>query len=330
VASQQGVGDKVETQWALAKRMIAAGSFAKAEPLLVAIVAARPTFGRGWHELGNARYRRKAYLEALEAFQKRLNLEPGDAIANYSLAVALIAVGRSDEGRLYLDRAITINPDFREALEKRRRLAGPQNSPPADLASPSVVPRGQSAGAPDTLSKELQQGRVDPGKVLFEGKPMLRIAVVFPLLLAILLLVFYYVLMLMTGAFRPGVRLFSSMGPVDYLLFGVPPTVILLIFLLGAARVASTHYRILERRIDVSSGIIFRKTDSVWLYEVTDITFNQPLPLLICNTGKIVVHSEKTKHVVFAILSRRQMRRLWETMRDAVVAQRRDIKGIWV
>lgn len=122
----------------------------------------------------------------------------------------------------------------------------------------------------------------------------------------------------------------GNVGFVDVLLFGVPIATTL-IFLIGSllGRLA-TRYQILERRIDFSSGIFFRKTDSVWLYEIIDIKFEQPFFLLICRTGQIVIRTEKRTYCIRAIQPTGEMRKLWETLRDAVIAQRRDLKGVWV
>ena len=201
MAEQLGGNDPIEAKWTKARQLIAASSFSEAEKLLAEVVAARPEFGLAWQEFGYTLYKRKAYPEALEAFQKRLNLEPDDAIANYSLAVALRSVGRHDEGRLYLDRAITIKPDYRDALTLRQQMATPSSSMPLSATKLSSASPQVSVG-PDMLSKELQQGKVEPGQVLFDGKPMLRAALVPSLLLGIGLILFYFAFMLMTGAFR--------------------------------------------------------------------------------------------------------------------------------
>ena len=123
---------------------------------------------------------------------------------------------------------------------------------------------------------------------------------------------------------------FSSLNFVDVILFGVPITAMLMFFLGSFIRLQTTRYRIFERRIDFTSGIFLRRTDSIWLYEIADITFEQPFFLLICGTGQIVVRTEKRTYRIQAIQPTREMRSLWENLRDAALAQRRDIKSVWV
>lgn len=201
VAEQRGNSTLIDAKWTKARQLISAGSFREAESLLTEVVAAQPHFGRAWQELGSALHRRKAYPEALEAFQKRINLEPNDAIANYSLAVALMSVGRNDEARLYLDRAISIKPDFREAQARRRQMTPPPSSLSLNQTGANSS-KPQDSGGIEMLSKELQQGKVESGRLIFEGRPMLRSALVPSLLVGMALSAFYFVLMLTTGAFR--------------------------------------------------------------------------------------------------------------------------------
>ena len=88
-------GASASEQRAEAERLLASGESGRAELLLQAVVESRPDDPRAWHLLGTARYRNGRVSEGAEAFRRRLQLVPDDAVAHYSLAIALRDLGGS-------------------------------------------------------------------------------------------------------------------------------------------------------------------------------------------------------------------------------------------
>jgi hypothetical protein len=72
----------------------------------------------------------------------------------------------------------------------------------------------------------------------------------------------------------------------------------------------------------------------VWFFEVTNVAFEQPLSLLLAGTAEIALQTKQTEKTqltyITGIAGAQTMKRMWEDMRDAILAQRRDLKGVWV
>jgi len=144
----------------LADYLMEAGDPAKAEALLEAVVAAHPDFTDAYNSLGVLAMRRGQHDRAQAAFHRVLELDPTSprAYANlgtddlaahdlngavdalkqavaldprnfdalYNLGMALDAVGRKDEARLYLERFVAQAPPQRYAadIESVKRMLG--------------------------------------------------------------------------------------------------------------------------------------------------------------------------------------------------------------
>jgi membrane protein YdbS with pleckstrin-like domain len=92
----------------------------------------------------------------------------------------------------------------------------------------------------------------------------------------------------------------------------------------------STRYRISTRRIDVESGILTTRIDTLELWRVRDLEFSQSLAEKILSIGRIVIftHEEKTTQLV--LLGLYDSRKLFEELKSAVevARQSRNIVGI--
>ncbi|HEY1334666.1 MAG TPA: protein kinase, partial [Myxococcaceae bacterium] len=66
--------------------------------------------------LGLAFEERRRFLEATAAFRRALEIEPDDVTANFWLATSLICKGQGREGNRILDRLLTIDPMYPNAL----------------------------------------------------------------------------------------------------------------------------------------------------------------------------------------------------------------------
>jgi uncharacterized membrane protein YdbT with pleckstrin-like domain len=93
-----------------------------------------------------------------------------------------------------------------------------------------------------------------------------------------------------------------------------------------------TRYRIYERRVDIESGVVKRGINSIWMYEVVDVSYQQPLFLLLTGTAQILLQTERGKKPfrITGVAGPKEMREMWDIFRNATLAQRRDMKGIWV
>jgi cytochrome c-type biogenesis protein CcmH/NrfG len=87
----------IDQHIAHARKLVAAGEQAEAAQLLQTIAVANPDNGRIWHELGTVLFNTAAYDKAVQAYSRRLTLDPQNAMANYSLGAALVRLGRAGE-----------------------------------------------------------------------------------------------------------------------------------------------------------------------------------------------------------------------------------------
>jgi tetratricopeptide (TPR) repeat protein len=114
-----------------------------------------------------------------------------------------------------------------------------------------------------------------------------------------------------------------------------------------------TQYHIYERRVDFTSGVLFRRKSSLWLYDVTDIDSERSLLMLLTNTAAVALRSEGAKvrernyklpalgsgqpkgarptvDRIIGVGTAREMEQLWETLRTAALRERRAMKSSWV
>ncbi len=336
-----------DKQRARAKEFIANGKFYEAENLLRMLLKANSGDSQSWHFLGNSRYRRGDYDQAIVAYRERLRLEPS-AVAHYSLAVALLRVEQQEEALELLHRALELQPNMSEARAILAKL-----DPLVD--HPKV---GQPVSTP-SLSRLIDQGKIGPGPLRYQGSRLLRSYIGHFALAGVLALAG---LTGMAGARRlqpvadwlAGVQMARDqheIGPVApvtgrnlkaaedwadnlntlfFVFFG--GLVVLAIGLVGHAVLSceGTRYSVYERRVDFTQGVAKRATDSVWLYEVTDIKFAEPLTLRLGRTASIVLQTEKEQSRIIGTSTASDMHLLWVEMRDQSLVQRKSIKGVWV
>jgi cytochrome c6 len=130
-------------------------------------MATTPEDAYGWHLLGTARYRNGRLTPAIEAFRRRLELQPDDAVGNYSLAIALRDLGERDEARQFMRRAVQLNPNWEQAQNRLRDLEKPPppTPPPPPLKSPTLEPAGTIVGQ----AREVQKGVASSSSIIRGG-----------------------------------------------------------------------------------------------------------------------------------------------------------------
>jgi membrane protein YdbS with pleckstrin-like domain len=120
--------------------------------------------------------------------------------------------------------------------------------------------------------------------------------------------------------------------------WAIPLAVVAGLFAMGAVVLGvwtelnrrSTRYKISTRRIDVESGILTTRIDTLELWRVRDLEFSQSIGEKILGIGRIVVltHEEKSSQLV--LLGLYDSRKLFEELKTAVevARQSRNIVGI--
>lgn len=91
-----------------------------------------------------------------------------------------------------------------------------------------------------------------------------------------------------------------------------------------------TRYEIFTHRIDITRGILARQSDTVWLYEINDVVFQQPLWLLLTGNARITLRTDAGPHRIVGFGNASAMRRLWAEIRDTAVSERRAMRRWWI
>ena len=100
--------------------------------------------------------------------------------------------------------------------------------------------------------------------------------------------------------------------------------------MLAFLRSRASRYTFFERRIDIAEGVLFRRFQSVWLYEIIDVEYSRgPLELLMA-TGRITIQTKGHQFRLVGLGNGRRMKKLWATLRDTVLFERREMKQVWI
>lgn len=115
--------DRLEVWGDLATLRLEAGALDAARDALDRGAAAGFASARHRFTLGAALYRADRHAEAVEAFRRALELDPGLADAERSLAAALDQLDRRDEAVAHLRRYLELRPDAPDRGEVEERIA---------------------------------------------------------------------------------------------------------------------------------------------------------------------------------------------------------------
>lgn len=365
----------------LAHALMNARNYASATQVLGQHLARHPDSAEALYLLGTAQYRRQEHPAAVRTFTRLVSLRPDDVQAAYSLGISLLAVDRPEDARREMERTLALDPGFMPA---RRRLAemgiGPSTPPhtaqqdapgsapagtvvsgagellvSAGRAVTSLVGRFASATALGILGLFLVVRRSDAGLdgvaeffFLVPGRPVsdLRDQLAF---------------MQRSGASEAQLAAVRAelanaeaalADTVDQLATGLQ--VIGAVLALGAVLVVlhgvllawSTRYRVFQNRIDIHEGVVVRRLDSVWLYQLAGVHFEQPLWLALFGHARLRLTTDKVdrrgRPVTRTIVGMTRIRPpvserpaafmedLFHELRDQALSQGVAIKKFWV
>ncbi len=100
------------------------GNDARSARIHARVAESEPGYGHALFRQGVGLARQKRYDEALEVFRSVVALLPDNAPAHSNLGAVLYHLGRTDEALASIDRALAIDPDFKNALDNRRAITG--------------------------------------------------------------------------------------------------------------------------------------------------------------------------------------------------------------
>lgn len=278
------------------------------------------------HAYGTALYRMGNYTGALIAYRRRLELEPRRAVAHYSFGLARVKTDDRDGARRSFERAIALDPTMASAAKQLKALAlapvqPPEPSPdptrqlphaisapaPAGTSPSRALPAGKPPTSRRSASSEAQdrakKGELGQGQILFNGNRNIRSR---PghFIVSFGFLVFASQLGPVSDSLK--VRLgrldgidqnalettVSEVAPLVALLL-----VVLAITVLTRAVLASlmTRYQINTESITVVQGILWRRMDFYYTYEVNSVEYTQgPIEALL-NNATLHLTTERTE-----------------------------------
>lgn len=261
------------------------------------------------HAYGTALYRMGEYAKALVAYQRRLDLEPDRAVAHYSLGLARRRTGDGDAAKGSFERALALDPEMTKAARQLETLSrSAQRRSPVDGRSPADPPQPTSRRTPprrpprSESHERAMRGELGSGTVLLDGHRNVRsrpghFVVAFGLLL----------LGTRIGPLGEAIQAWAAglenvdQDTLETAVAEVHPKLgrgLVVASLLVAARAvlasAFTRYLITTGSLTIRRGILWRKMDYYYLYEINSVEFTQgPIEAILNNA---TLHL-KTEHI---------------------------------
>jgi len=279
--------------------------------------------------LGNALYRAGDTQKAEQAYRRLIGVQPSNGLAHYSLGMVLKERGQLDRARAAFEMAMRVDPAVTRATD---RLAEMENLQVRDRPEERPSDNSPNLGGVAAGPSSDDEIRLTAGSLLAEGSRNLGSFLAQYLLAALMVLVgiissaFYRTGSLHWFAERPpfqwpSVRFlrttFELTGQeshgrelidavqnagawsdrLDILIRGVGIGLILfggVLSVHAALAARASVYQIYERRLDVRKGVLSRRHQSVWLYEITDVELRQSPTLTVTRNAEIRIYLPST------------------------------------
>lgn len=111
----------------------------------------------------------------------------------------------------------------------------------------------------------------------------------------------------------------------EYVLYGLGSLIVIgLPFLFWRwLKTRSERWTISSERIERTSGVLTRRTDSLELWRVRDLTYVETFADRLVGDGRIIIYSSDASDPRLTVIGLPDHRRIYEQLRTAVEAQRR-------
>lgn len=296
----------IGARFGLAMCHVKLGDDTSAESLLRALLADRADHLQAWRQLAWLLTRRGRGSEARAADEQIRRLLPGDA-------EAVRALSSSDAGR---------------AREAR---------PPADARPGTAGTSGRSPVA--TLADDLDDagGEADrelAGRVVCRGRRSLLSHR--RLWLAIVLLLYFP----LAGLAKRGAEGIPGAGVLFAQLHGLGYAVVVISAILvvdALINSLASAYVVRERRLEITTGVLFRTRRFVWLYDIQELQYMRDPVLMLAGTAQIKIKLDETTPVtlkksprITGLGSAGFMQRLFDRLQPMVLKERRAMKKAFI
>lgn len=259
---------------------------------------------KGLYTLGICYFRLKQFAKAKAIFNQVIDLEHRYHLAHYYIGLIYERQGQEKDAFLEYQIALTIHPDFPEAKQK---LEGMNTNPDIRNIRPKSVPPPEFQNT-NTPNDDIQNTNDAVGDLVAQGHRRMRS------------FSFLFVL-----------------GILTIPLLGLGIVILLFIFVYARA----TEYTIYEKRIDATYGVFFRKFISIWLFQVEDVWLKRSFFNLITRDASIQVQTsnlegrtksetELSRIKITGLGGIKEMRRIWQIIRDRSIEERIEKKKFLV
>lgn len=309
---------------------------------------------------GVSLYRARRFDDALVLFLKLCRRNERHAESRFYLGLCFEKTGEIEDAARELASALALKPDLVEARRKLdeiapRRGAPPALAPSAEPVAPGAELRPHAPVAlehPRTLARTLAELVEDParakaegtgGRHLFTRRRKIR-SYPLSLLLASVFFLMAYFREWPTYYFVEELIYFQRSWIVyvssqSLALIGVA------LLILTFIRAKSTSYAFYEFRIDLESGILSRRHETIYISDIENVTFRAPFLLTLFWTGVMDLSVRRSGVAdqargtsadgaatvrIIGLGSGWFMSRIRRELLDAAVVERRAMKKWWI
>lgn len=267
-------------------------------------------------KLGVCRFRQKRFSEALQHFDIVLRYQAHNHNAWYYKGLCFERIGSESKALEAYRKTLEISPDFKLAKQK---LIKEQDS---------------NSGESKIFKEQIKEG---PGEVIYEEQSRRLSSYT---LHWVLVIIVYSSAVILTFAIYDFIYFRFS----HFLRFLVASSIIMIpLFIDLFLRSYNHRYILYQKRIEIKKGILFRKHQIFWLYEVTEIRLTQnPWYVITENysidfqTGRVgkdkkfTLRGLKKPKESTKITTKEFTKMLFQEMLNAVREDRGEVKKIWI
>ena len=81
-----------------------------------------PRHAKAIRRLAHLRLEQQRYEESLDLFQRLIDIDPSDAVAQGNMGIVLYYLGRSDEALQHFDHALSLDPTLENVRDNREAV----------------------------------------------------------------------------------------------------------------------------------------------------------------------------------------------------------------
>lgn len=319
--------DPEESPYNKGLSLFRSGAIREAFPYLLEAAGSEPDNKEAAFLLGVCSFRMKEFERAEDLFRSVIALDNQHYRAHYYLGLSLERQGRTKDAITQYKFTLIIKPGFREAEAKIHQFG---NTP----VLTSVDNGGEALAAQvDGIKQPRPPGEQElgPGALLYTVNRRRTSFFRYVISTLMILALCFVAVILVQKSGRPP----NDTDELGHLLLVIAAVIFLFVLADMVLRPRYTTLSVYESRLDLASGILFRKQRSIWLYEIVGVSFSRGPWLFLTNSGQINVETgggvtPRSTDKLVGYGNKKFMELLWHEIRDAVLVERRSMKRFFI